>query len=179
MDRGNLFVSDNYKEYRMVATGPIRSVFDLRFDTWDVNGREVSEIRRVSIDAHSNFTRCESIFSSPSRAPLSVAVGIVRRPGGAVSDSEKEGWISYWEPDMPPNGQTGCAVILPDGVADATTDGEHWLAIGPTKPGKSFVYYFGAGWSKSGDFTDAASWNAAVREKARSLSSPVRVTVGK
>ena len=174
----NLFVSQNYRTHRLIATGPIRSVFELTFEDWDAAGRTVSEVKRLSIDANSNFTRSESRFSSDRSAPLSVGVGIVQRSGeGKIARDEALGFLSYWEPEKPPNGNTGCAVILPAGLDEFTTDGTNLLAIATVQPGKPFTYYFGGAWSKSGDFDNATDLENHVRKFVARLRTPLEVTV--
>jgi rhamnogalacturonyl hydrolase YesR len=175
---GTLHVSENFKTYRVLANGPIRSVFELTFDSWDADGREVAETKRLSIDANSNFTRCESVFESDRRQPLAVAVGIVDRDGaGSVVEDSQAGFLAYWEPEMPPNGSTGCAVILPGGVDEFATDGTHHLAVGTAKPGKPFIYYFGAAWSKSGDFENPEAAEQYVRDFVARLNAPLKVKI--
>jgi len=179
-DGETLHVSQNYKTQRVIATGPVRSVFELTFDTWDANGRDVTEVKRLSIDANSNFTRSESVFTSNSRKPLRIGVGIVEREGEAgIGQDDQLGFLAYWEPESPPNGNTGCAVILPHGVEEFTKDGTHLLAIGEAKPGKPFVYHFGAAWNRSGDFESPEAAEDYVRNFAERLGAPLKVSIGR
>ena len=50
--------------------------------------------------------------------------------------------------------------------------------IGPAEIGKPFIYYFGAGWDKSGDFPDAKSWNNYISLFAERRDQPLQVTIG-
>lgn len=175
-DGKKLFTSANFKTWKVLANGPLRSVFELTFDDWDAGGRKVSETKRISIDAGSNFSRVESTFKSGQPGRIVAAVGIVQRPGEGRFTKDAAGWMSYWEPELPPNGNTACGVVVPGGASAgfAEADGND-LALGTAEPGKPFVHYIGAGWSKSGDFPDANSWEACVRDLARRLKSPVLV----
>lgn len=179
-DGQRLWNSKNYANWKILADGPLRTVFELRFDAWDAAGHKVAETRRVSLDAGSNFSRVESRFSSD--APLTIGVGITQRkdPGHY---SEKGNWMSYWEPAMrtPESGEVGsnaCAVILP-GASGFTQNAAHYLALGTAKPEQPFVYYMGAGWSKSGDFPDAVSWDAYVANMAARVVAPVKVSISR
>lgn len=173
-----LHVSSNFVRWKIIANGPIRSVFELTYGDWDAGGRKVSEVKRLSIDAGSNFTRVESIFSSPSKEPLSIGVGIVKRQGEArFTPNPASGWISYWEPEQPPNGHTACGVVIPGGASGVADDGTNHLLLAAATPGKPFVHYFGAGWSKSGDFPDWKAWENAVDQLAQRLKTPVRIEV--
>lgn len=133
----------------------------------------------MSIDANSNCTRSESVFTSGSRKPLSIGVGIANREGpGWLARNARQGWLVYWEPEMPPNGRTGCVVLLPEGVDQFVSDATHHLAIGTATPGKPFVYYFGAAWSKSGDFDQPEALEQYMRDFAARIESPLKVDVG-
>lgn len=173
-----LYTSKNYASWKILADGPIRTEFELRYDAWDAAGRKVAETRRVSLDAGSNFSRVESVFSSPSTAPLTVGVGIVQREGQGRYVDDKAGWMSYWEPEQGAHGSNACAIIIPGGGAYASADG-NYLATAAATPGKGFVYYLGAAWSKGGDFPNAQAWEAYVKSTAARVASPVRVELSR
>ncbi len=175
-DEGKLYVSSNFKTQKVIATGPIRSEFELTYDAWDANGRMVSEVKRMSIDAGSNFTRVTSTFTADGKGPLAVGVGVAYRGSGDVANDPKDGWLAYWEPESGKNGHTACALVVP-GVKEFTKDHANLLAIGEAESGKPFTYYLGAGWSKSGDFPDAKAWEAYVGGFAKRLRTPFVVTV--
>jgi len=179
-DGKHLFVSGNFRSWKLIATGPIRSEFELAYDAWDAGGRKVSEVKRISIDAGSNFSRVESTFTTDGIEPLQVGVGIARRKGNeGVTSDLSAGWIAYWEPEQGANGNTACALVFPGGVKEFTKDEANLLAISQAKPGQPFVYYLGAGWSKSGDFPDSAAWTAYVREFAQRLKFPLVISCAK
>jgi hypothetical protein len=105
---GKLFVSKNWRTYKVITTGPIRSEFELTYDAWDAGGRKISETKRISIDAGSNLSRVESTFSSDDKSPLQLGVGLAERPGlnGIIPDENPDspenllngsGWIAGWK----------------------------------------------------------------------------------
>lgn len=175
-DGGQLHVSKNFSSWKILADGPLRTEFELRYDAWDAAGRKVAETRRVTLDAGSNFSRVESRFSSDR--PLTIGVGITQREGKGSYHDQAGSWMSYWEPAMSANGSNACAVILP-GATGFVENAAHYLALGPAKPGQPFVYYLGAGWSKSGDFANANVWDAHVANTAARLAHPLAVTLSK
>jgi rhamnogalacturonyl hydrolase YesR len=177
-DGRTLATSKNFSSYRILADGPLRTEFELRYDAWDAGGRKVAEVRRVSLDAGSNFSRVESRFTAAGGAPLPIGVGIARRAGQGYYTEDKAGWMSYWEPAMGENGSNACAIILP-GATGFAADAGHYLATANAKPGQPFVYYLGAGWSRSGDFADARAWDDYVRTTAARIAAPVKISVAK
>ncbi len=140
---GKLYVSKNWRSYKIITTGPIRSEFELTYDAWDAGGRNVSETKRISIDANSYFCKAESTFNSDHSSPLAVAVGLAERPGenlivqdgspeiaswpnstakGLVVQNGTEGWMSYWQPQDFNKGTIGVAIVLPSGGVDNYTN---------------------------------------------------------
>ncbi len=199
---GRLYPSINFRSARIVTTGPIRSEFELTYDEWDAGGRKVAETKRISIDAGSNLSRAVSVFTSGDPSPIQVAVGIAQRPGeGAVEAKDRDaGWMAYWQAPDRDRGSIGCAVVLPQGSIEdfametasvpqpppdkrmvPGVEGLHpagnLLAIAPAAPNTPFVYYFGAGWSRSGDFQDAAAWAKYVGHFAERLAAPLKVSL--
>jgi len=198
-DGGRLHVSSNYRSARIIASGPIRSEFELTYDAWDAGGRSVSEIKRIRIDAGSNMSRAESVFTAEGTAPLLVGVGIALRPADGLIRRDREGgFLSYWQAADRDRGNIGCAVVFPKGGIEefasenatlqkltekqlTTPDSEglpavaNLLAIVPAEAGRPFVYWLGAGWSKSGDFADAKAWEDYVRRFVDRLHAPLVV----
>jgi rhamnogalacturonyl hydrolase YesR len=128
-DGKKLYVSSNYRNWRVITTGPIRSEFELTYDEWDAAGRKVSETKRYSIDAGSWFTKAQSTFASDpaSAGPLTIGVGLAERACGTngeelVAQDQTEGWMSYWQPEDTPKGTIGVAIILPKGSVQAFTN---------------------------------------------------------
>ena len=79
-DGKKLYISSNYRNWKLITTGPIRSEFELTYDAWDAgNGRMVSETKRYSIDAGSWFTKAQSTFASEDKSPLTIGVGLAER----------------------------------------------------------------------------------------------------
>ena len=79
-DGQKLYTSSNYRVWKLITTGPIRSEFELTYDAWDAgNGRMVSETKRYSIDAGSWMTKAQSTFASDDKSPLTVGVGLAER----------------------------------------------------------------------------------------------------
>ena len=207
-DGQKLHTSSNYRNWKLITTGPIRSEFELTYDAWDAGkGRMVSETKRYSIDAGSWMTKAQSIFSSEDKSPLTIGVGLAERacPTNRVefiAHNQAEGWLSYWQPEDKPKGVIGDAIILAKGsVIEFTNDAPNLpvaklhanvpqpthegyppirdlLAITKAKIGQPLTYYFGACWDRSGDFTNHVQWENYVKRFAERRDQPLQVTVG-
>jgi unsaturated rhamnogalacturonyl hydrolase len=201
-DGKSLHVSANFESARVITTGPVRSVFELAYGAWDAGGRTVSETRRISIDAGSNMCRASSVLASNLPAALTVGIGIAGRPGsgGIWTRNPRDGWMSYWQPPDRDRGHIACAVVVPAGsiafaaeketlpaptAAELSVPGvegyppvSNELILARAEVGKPLVYYFGAGWSKSGDFPEEQDWEGYVRAYRERLGAPLVVDVG-
>jgi unsaturated rhamnogalacturonyl hydrolase len=146
-DGQKLHLSANWRTYKIITTGPIRSEFELTYDAWDAgDDRMVSETKRISIDAGANLSRFESTFSSDDKSPLEIGVGLAERPGenvvmqdssdasnlidgwqsgiarGLVVQAQSEGWQAYWQPQDFNKGTIGVAFVLPKGSVQSFTN---------------------------------------------------------
>ena len=223
---GKLYVSKNWRTYKIITTGPIRSEFELTYDAWDAGGRAVSETKRISTDANSYFCKAVSTFASADASPQTIGVGLAERPGtnvildatgadagdiingwqngtghGLVVQNQDEGWMAYWQPQDFNKGTTGVAIVLPRTSVETFTNDKpnlpasafappthtitegqpavrDLLATATAEVGKPFVYYFGACWDLSGDFTNAQQWTDQVKRHAQERNEPLQVTIG-
>jgi unsaturated rhamnogalacturonyl hydrolase len=197
-DGDSYYVSSNYRSARMITNGPVRSEFELTYDSWDAGQGKFSETKRIRIDAGSNMTRVESIFAGIHHQSFKVGIGITQRPGdGAIAKNQADGWMSYWQPADRDRGNIACAIVLPDKIeefatesatlpaltqAELTTPNDEGLppvanliAVTPAEAGKPLLYYLGAGWSKSGDFTSEKDWENYVRQFVIRIHAPLQL----
>jgi unsaturated rhamnogalacturonyl hydrolase len=171
---GELGISANFASWRRLATGPIRTLAEFEYAPWTAGDRQVREVKRVALDRGSNLNRVESSLMAEPAGDLAVAVGLANRPGnGAVQVVEKEGWLTYTEPEAPPHGRTHTAVVFPGGLTMAS-EPTHWLATRVIKPGEPLVYYAGAGWDRY-DFPTPEAWQAYVQLFAWNVAHPLEV----
>jgi rhamnogalacturonyl hydrolase YesR len=202
-DGTKLWISSNYRNWKLITTGPVRSEFELIYDAWDADakGRKVAVTERISIDAGSYFSRMETTFTSDDKSPLTVGVGLSERPGPEKATYDvKEGWVAYWQPEDKPKGTIGVGLLLAkDTVSAFTNDNPNLPASafiappGPSVEGtppirnmlcitraevdKPLVYYFGASWDRSKDFNNAAEWEAYIKQLGERRDHPLVVTV--
>ncbi len=199
---GKLYNSLNFRRARIITTGPVRSEFELSYDAWDAGGREVSETKRISIDAGSNMSRVEALFASKDPSAIDIAVGITRRadPGASAARNAAEGWMTYWQAADRDRGSIACAVVLGAGAirdfadesasvpqlpaekqrvarAEGLPPVGNTLALTRARVGVPLVYYLGAGWSRSGDFPSETAWKKFVAGFAERVKVPLTVSV--
>jgi hypothetical protein len=172
-----VYQSKNFVSWRLIANGPIRSVFELTYKPWQVGDKTAGETKRISLDLGSNFNHIESSFDSDINDAI-IVVGIVKCAlGGHEVFGEDRAWLSYWHNPDPVNGSIGCAVILPKDVAGNTsiTTDKHNLLHVKLDRSSSIAYCAGACWSKTPDFDTEEKWLEHVRKKVRLIENPLKV----
>jgi len=189
-DGTKLWTSDNYATARVLANGPRHASFVLTYAPWDSGAvGQVSESKMFRVDCGRNFDSVHSTFSFKGEE-LVAGIGITEHPPAAgfpaaVLTKDPDGrWMSYWEENK--DGGLGVAVILapraekagfaredaPGGKGNANN-----LLLVKVKPDVPVPYYTGAGWTKSGQFKDRASWETYVKENAMRMQHPLQIEV--
>lgn len=175
----SLFTSKNFISYKVLANGPIRTVFELTYAPWEVNGIRIEEKKRISIDLGSNLTRYEAMLNSSAPLP-NVTIGITLHDKKGQTRSEyKAGWFRYWEPMD--GSEMGEGMVVPEQFLTGyeerrveVADQSQLFAITTPVAGK-VVYYAGFGWKKSGQFKNTQEWDAYLSTFAQGLKSPLQV----
>lgn len=177
---GQVYGSRNYRMQKLIANGPIRTVFELGYDPWQAGHGTVTESKRISIDLGSNLSRFESRFTAAKQdGELELAMGIVKiQNEGEMVYNLKKGWLAYYPPMDPVNGAISCGVATGPiaGLRFADQD-NHGLLLARADASRPWVYYAGAGWSRSGDFPTRESWLLYMENFSERLAHPLQVQV--
>jgi hypothetical protein len=176
---GKLYRSQNYYSYKIIAAGPIRTIFELTYKPWQLGKKIVGETKRFTLDLGSNLNCIQSRFDSDVN-DVSIAVGIVKcKTGGHKVFAKDKTTLTYWQNPDPKFGIIGCAVILPKNAArnKSVDEKNNYLLLAKPNGHRSITYYAGACWNKSADFTSEKQWTDFITQKARQLESPLKVEV--
>jgi hypothetical protein len=185
-DGKTLYVSRNYKSWKVITNGPVRTVFELAYDAWDAAGMQVSEVKRFTVDAGHNLDQIESTFTVAAGGPkeITVAIGLNKNPADknqdasvALTSSAATRTLTQWVTQKT-NGELGTALIMPAGsFVGFAADTLNELILAKATTGQPLRYYAGAGWSKAGEFKSQTDWNAYVAACAARAASPIKITV--
>lgn len=172
-----LYVPQNFVDSRVLTNGPIRVMFELVYEPFEVNGTKVSQVLRISLDAGSQLDHFETFYKSQgtNEAPA-VAIGLKK-----VKDEQKEinaerGWIVIWEPSEKNQGMQGVAAIFEAQKFDRQAEDKLNNLI-VLKAGSATVsYWAGFAWDRAGKITSAKAWKEYVDAFANGLRSPIDVS---
>jgi pectinesterase len=184
---GQMYRAENFKSYKIVADGPVRAIFELYFEPWQVGSTKFTQTNRIAIDAGSNLYWQQSVFNIVGGAAdsLQYALGFVKRPGliGSTSRSRAWMWLTGWGPvdnkyGEGGHGELGTAVLLERARAtDVKETDDHFFVVASAKAGVPVVQYIGAGWTGSRDFGSVEDWWKYLDEFSRRLAAPLRISI--
>lgn len=184
-----------YKDYEILDNGPLRFAVKLVYHPMTVKGNEnVVETRIIVLDAGSYLNRTIVHYSGLNEN-TDIAAGIVlHEPDGeaVIAADAAAGYMTYIDPTDNPtagNGDIFIGAAFPGALKEAKAlyfskeESEkerggangHVLAISNYQPGSSYVYYWGAAWSKAG--MDSEKWNNYVAEYAQKVRNPLMIIV--
>ena len=175
-----LFTSRNFTSYKVLASGPIRTVFELTYAPWRAGRQVVTEKKVISLDLGSNLTRYEEHLSAAQPLPNCTIGLTLHEPTGEVRADRPAGWCRYWEKIDDAYLGTGVVVVPSYLLAyqdHRSAQKDHSQLYMVTKPAQgTVVFYAGFGWQKSGQFATAAAWDAYLAGFAQRLAAPLAVS---
>ena len=177
-EKDSLLVSKNFVHHKTIATGPLRTVFELSYAAF--SPYQVKETKRISLDLGSNFSKFEVTHTSQRQVP-NYATGItLHQNEGQPEVLTKEGIFAYHEKiDGTYLGEG--IVMSPDVIEKAfvnkskTKDQSNLIIV--TKSAPKLTYYAGFVWEKSGQGANSADWDAILKKQAEIIKSPLSVTI--
>jgi hypothetical protein len=175
-----LYVSRNFVDSRVLANGPIRVMFELVYDAYDVNGLKISEVRRISLDAGSQLDHYQVSYKLESAAAgelPSAAIGLKKVGREQKEFNADRGWLAIWEPMEQNLGMLGVAAIVnPGDFLKPAEDRQNNLLLVKLATNRPVSYWAGFAWDRAGQIPTAEAWKKYVDEFAQGLHSPIEVT---
>lgn len=178
-----------YKDYEILDNGPLRFTVKLTYNPLTVgDNSNVVETRTILLDAGSQLNKCTVSYANLTSA-TPVATGLVMHaPSEDFQADCEKGYITYAEADDSQNGRIFVGAVFPEKPnetkvvkftaeekAERGAEG-HVMAYSTYTPGKPYVYYTGAGWSKFG-FKQPEDWVNYIQQFSERLKQPLTVTV--
>jgi hypothetical protein len=175
-----LWVSKNFVDSRVLANGPIRVMFELVYEPFEVNGTMVAEVKRISLDAGQNLDHYRSFYKPAGPVTLTTGIGIKKIDVIKQDAEAARGTLTTWEPlkqDKQASYLGSAIVVDPKLWVKSTEDKLNILVLAKAMPDNTASYWAGFGWTRSGQFTDYEAWKAYVNHFAQGLESPIKVEV--
>lgn len=173
-----LHINRHFATHKVIQGKGGRIEFELTYAPLQIDGKTITETKRISMEMGSNLFKVENSFAISGGASVMVAVGIVRRATGKEDVQHGPDWLGYAEPASAEDGQTYCGVVLA-APAEFKQTADHVLMLTPVKDGQTLTYHAGAAWSKGLDFKNASQWMEYLRGQSAKTRSIPDVNTGK
>jgi hypothetical protein len=169
----------NFSRWKVIANGPIRSIFELTYNPWQVGGKTVSETKRISLDLGSNLNRIECLYNCPDAEHLTVAAGIILRESSDRKFTDAaNNTIAYWLPADGNYGMIGCGVVFGADVKTKMLEADKHLLLAVDYPcQKPIVYYSGSCWNENKEFGTFEKWQQYLINFKKRIDNPFRIQV--
>jgi len=180
-EKGNRLHSNVYDGGKVIANGPVRTIFELRYDkSWKASGKNIKEVKRVTIDLGQRFCRFDSVFSGEGSAEIGeLAIGITTHDNKAATHSDLGKGYMYCSEQFD-GSYLGTAAFTTSEVGrfievkTKEKDQSHIFLI--TKPGKpQLTYYLGYGWEKAGVIASEQLWEEYIGGYIEKINNPLVV----
>ena len=161
---GKPYISAPYSTHKILKNTEEEVTFELNFDAWEAEGRlgvpiKVSEKKIISLKMGTNFCKVTSTFTTDSKEPLTVALGLSFTDKPEILQDAKKGTLTLWESFEPKNGELGTTIVVnPKQITAFSEFEKEKYVVLKAKSGKPFTYYVGTGWSKAPQFKTKQDW---------------------
>lgn len=174
----SIYFSKNYRRYKVLDNGPLRSTFRLEYDAWKAGNMTITATKTISLSAGSQLNKVEVNYQIQGANETDVAVGIVKRtlPGTILLD-EKRGIIGYWEPEVAGKGIMGVGIVLTKGAKEMKISSGHLLSVSVLQNEKPLVYFNGGAWNRAGDIKTDEEWFKYLENYKYCLDNPLKTEV--
>jgi hypothetical protein len=174
----SLQVGKNYISYKIIANGPLRTIFELNYAPW--SQYQINETKQISLDLDSNFSKFDITLKAKEHFP-NYTIGItLHDKKGEVNINKTKGWFRHWEPiDKTFLGEG--IVINPELVTKAfannstTPDQSNLLIV--ANPSQKITFYAGFVWTGSKQVNEVTQWDEMLNKQAQIIQSPLQVKV--
>ena len=174
-----LWIGNAFSSYKIVESGPLRSVFTLYYDSIPVEDSYFTEILTITCDAGSPLNKGVAKFSGGKLVELVTGIFMDRDSVNTVFDKENK-IIVYTKNNTSrkgvPQGQTYIGVYAPNMIGEPFFRDKNYVVFNDDKTGNGLVWYFGAGWSKW-KFPTEQDWLAALKNFSQVKQSPLKITI--
>jgi len=175
--KDSIILSKNYHYFKVLDNGPLRSTFQLGYDSWKAGDVDISATKTISLNAGSQMNRIEVKYNIKGGDQTDVVSGIVKRKdAGSIFLDEKNGVMGYWEPEVINKGIMGIGILTSNSKEMKMAKG-HLLSRSSIQNNVPFVYYNGGAWNRAGRITTSAEWFNYLTDYKYKLDNPLVVTV--
>ncbi len=166
---------------RVVASGPVRSIVEVKFSNIKTSNNSYEVILNMSIFAESNFSQQSITINSAKGDTIVYSPGIRKIPNDKWILNTISGVLTSWGLEKGPIGEVGLGLIFPskDYASFSENEDDRYVKL-KIPSGEKQTHYILGGWRKgykSPTAPNIESWNKDVVNLAKQLSVPVTIEI--
>ena len=175
-DGDQYFVSKNFTAHKTLATGPLRTLFQLDYADWEGPQGMIKEQKTISLDYGNNLMKIEVSLAGTERISAGISL---QENNGSVMDFNN--FIIYNQDHF----NTGLSNVIM--APKRHFEGYHIQNPGIKDQNHVFLdlkvlneklfYYVGFYWSESNQFSDHKAWEDYLNDLAVKIENPILINI--
>ena len=170
------FVSKNFTAHKTLATGPIRTLFQLDYADWQGPQGMIKEQKTISLDYGNNLMKIEVSIQGTDH--IAAGISLQENHGGIIDKNNllifKQ---NHFETILSNVILTPQKHFKSQHIYNPQIKDQNHLFLDLKILNQSLVYYVGFYWSESNQFADHEAWEAHLDHLAIKIENPIQLNI--
>ena len=175
-EQDQYFVSKNFTQHKTLATGPLRTLFQLDYADWEGPQGMIKEQKTISLDYGNNLMKIEVTIQGTDK--ISAGISLQENDGSVM---DKNNLIIYKQNHF--NTMLSNVLLAPkkhhEGyhISNPGLKDQNHVFLDLKVQNQSLVYYVGFYWSESKQFADHQAWEKHLDDLAIKIENPIQINI--
>ena len=170
------FVSKNFTAHKTLATGPLRTLFQLDYADWQGPQRMIKEQKTISLDYGNNLMKIEVSIQGADH--IAAGISLQENNGGIIDKNNllifKQ---NHFETTLSNVILTPQKHFKSQHLYNPQIKDQNHVFLDLKILNQSLVYYVGFYWSESNQFADHEAWEAHLDDLAIKIENPIQLNI--
>ncbi len=170
------FVSKNFTAHKTLATGPLRTLFQLDYADWQGPQGMIKEQKTISLDYGNNLMKIE--VSIQGTDEIAAGISLQENNGGIIDKNNllifKQ---NHFETTLSNVILTPQKHFKSQHLYNPQIKDQNHVFLDLKILNQSLVYYVGFYWSESNQFADHEAWEAHLDDLAIKVENPIQLII--
>jgi hypothetical protein len=170
------FVSKNFTAHKTLATGPLRTLFQLDYADWQGPQGMIKEQKTISLDYGNNLMKIE--VSVQGTDHIAAGISLQENHGGIIDKNNllifKQ---NHFETILSNVILTPQKHFKSQHIYNPQIKDQNHVFLDLKILNQSLVYYVGFYWSESNQFADHEAWEAHLDDLAIKIENPIQLNI--
>lgn len=170
------FVSKNFTAHKTLATGPLRTLFQLDYADWQGPQGMIKEQKTISLDYGNNLMKIEVSIQGTDH--IAAGISLQENNGGIIDKNNllifKQ---NHFETTLSNVILTPQKHFKSQHLYNPQIKDQNHVFLDLKILNQSLVYYVGFYWSESNQFADHEAWEAHLDDLAIKIENPIQLNI--